>query len=230
MWDIDRRAVLRRGGLLMGMGTVGVSTIGTASAGKLAVRGRIRKPTGDPARGDQASIVGRRFRVDYRETNNGGVFSKTLDRPDEVFVGYYQTVEGWTRLPAPERDGAPDLYTLANRIDVTKRPVNLGTLQLPDAYLLQVLVEDQSGTPVPNARFRTVHTRAGIGWGSGTHTTNGNGELQYEDAPEPGTELVGDVTVEVQPPENDGRFVETTYRREFEMTGPRTETFVLDEL
>lgn len=212
------------------MGAVGVSKMGAASARRLAIRGQVRKPTGGAARGDQVSIVGRHFRLDYRETNNGGVFSKTIDRPDTVSVGYYQTVEGWTRLPAPKRDGAPDLYALANRIDLTNKPVNLGNLQLPEAYLLQVFVEDESGTPVPNARFRTVHTRRGNGWGSGTHTTNANGQIQYEDAPKSGTELVGNVTVEVQPPENDDRFVESTYRRELEITGPQTETFVLDEL
>ncbi|WP_227134635.1 twin-arginine translocation signal domain-containing protein [Halorubellus salinus] len=230
MSKIDRRGFLKQGGMVAGLGTVGVSNVGTARAGKLGVRGQIRKPSGGPARGDQAGIVGRQFRVDYRETNKGGVFSKTLDQPDEVFIGYYQTVEDWTRLPAPERDGAPDLYALANRIDVTHKPVNLGSRQLPDAYLLQVLVVDESGTPVPNARFRTVHTRDGIGWGSGTHTTNPDGQLQYEDAPNAGTELVGNVTIEIQPPKNDNRFVETTYRREIEVTNPRTETFVLNEL
>lgn len=230
MREIDRRSLIKRSGLLAGMGTVGISNVGKATAGKLAVRGQIRKPTGVPARGDQASIVGRRFRVDYKETNNGGVFSKTLDRPDDVSVGYYQTVEGWKRLPAPERDGAPDVYALANGIDVSNKPINLGSSQLPEAYLLQVFVVDESGTAVPNARFRTVHTRDGSGWGSGTHTTNANGQLQYEDAPKPGTELVGNVTVEVWPPENAGRFVGTTYRREFEMTQPQTETFVLEEL
>ncbi|MCT9095510.1 twin-arginine translocation signal domain-containing protein [Haloarchaeobius sp. HME9146] len=230
MNDINRRRFLKRAGITAGVGLAGIAgTAASSRAANLQIHGRVQKTNKKPARRDFVGVAGRNLRVNYIETNDGGVFDLELNQPRNVAVGYYQMTPNARRIPSPKQDGSPDIYYLQCCVDVSNRPVNLGTFQLPEAYLLQVLATDEAGSPIEDARVRVVQRRFGGGWGSGTHTTNSSGLLQYADADHPGTELVGDVLVQVSPPADDGHFVDRTYEREIELQEPRTETFVLEK-
>lgn len=201
---------------------------GEATAASPRLQGGIKGADGKPARIDTVGVASVEEGVTYVRTNNGGRFRFEPPAPRELFVGYYQTTPDSNRLPSPVKDGSPDIYVAANRVPVTNSPVNLGTVRLPPAFLLNVRVVDENDTPVPNARGRVAHLRDGVSWGSGTHLTNADGLFQYEDADSPGTELAGDVLIEIQPPENDTQFAQTTYERQVSLTEPLLETFTLE--
>lgn len=232
MVDTSRRSFLRRTGIATSASIIGTPSASAQSGStRLHLEGRIQEATNQPAEDDLIHVSAHRheFESPYFETNEGGVFHVDLDHSDTLYLGYYQMFENWTRIPAPERDGSPDIFDLRCCIEVSDRPVNLGSIQLPPAHLLHVKAVDESGNPVSDARVRVVHSIGGGGYGSGTHTTNSKGLLQYADLESAGTELVGDVLIQMSPPSGDNRFVDATYERDIHLTGPRTETFVLNE-
>lgn len=191
------------------------------------IQGGIKLADGTPARDDTVGVTSSQERVTYVETNNGGRFRFDAPGPRELYVGYYQTTPDSNRIPSPLADGSPDIYVIANRVNVSRRPVNIGTVRLPRAYRLNVEVVDEANEPVAGAIVRVVHRRDGAGWGSGRHLTNADGLFQYADATVPGTDMVGDVDIEVSPPTGATEFEDTLYERSLSVTSPRTERFIL---
>jgi len=168
-------------------------------------------------------VVGWGWNQLVRTTSDGQFEVAVGDGPGEV--GFAQAHENFTGGetdgdPGPI-DGVPDLYAIGTFDNAT----DLGNVTLPEPHRVNVTVVTDNGTPVRDAIVRVGHTQDGatIGWGS---RTNADGEFTVTGRV--GAELVGNVTVEVDPPENATAFENETVTRNLTVNSDENVTVSLN--
>lgn len=206
---------------------------GDDPGGPLEISGTIYEPTGDPATGDRVSIRGPRHSNEadassYRAaTDDSGHFSTDVEDPGSYVLGYIQQQEA--DPASPERDGTPDVYHLGP-VDVDGA-VDLGTVDLPEAHVLDVRVVDANGNPIEGAPVSVWSCTDDFSscWGSAPVETNADGYFQYAGFEETGAELIEHVMVRVWHPDvDDPGYGNVAEERELGLVASRTEEFVLD--
>uniref|UniRef100_UPI0026355820 cohesin domain-containing protein n=1 Tax=Haloplanus sp. TaxID=1961696 RepID=UPI0026355820 len=168
--------------------------------------GAVSRPDGEPAAGTTVLLT--RNGSDDAELDSEGRFAASVENDSRPVLGYYAQTDGEY---ISTRDGSPDVYTFGPDTLVNGE-TDLGNYTLPEANVLNVTVEDETGAPVEGAQVRVVHWegthRNGSGFGTGDLATNADGDLVLRGAADPGVEVAGNVTVEVSPPEGDARFAD----------------------
>ncbi|ELZ11974.1 CARDB domain-containing protein [Halovivax asiaticus JCM 14624] len=190
------------------------------------MRGRIVTANGDPGADDQLDVLGPQDgspEFDTTYTDENGAFHTMFTEPGTYSLGYNQRVQRETNTP--ERDGSPDIYSL-DPVEVGDEVLELGTIELPDAHVLDVRVVDDAGTPIAGAPVNFLHRDS---WEIGRgQQTNADGYFQYENLDVTGIELHGAVRIQVWEPGVDPEPGNYAAQRQIELDGPRTEEFVLD--
>lgn len=155
--------------------------------------GTVTDANGEPAAGDQLDIA-TGFEFTNADLDEDGAFAVDLLGGTNASVGFYNQEDGQS---ASTRDGSPDMYAFDTE------PIDGDTdidLDLPDAHLLEVTVEDEAGNPIEDSEVRVVHWNGeqfnSSGFGTGTQATTDNGELQIGASDETGIEVTGNVTVQ----------------------------------
>ena len=219
---------------------------GVYDRGSVSVRSRPANVTGGLALANGSAAVedvvvalprSGSFEIDL--TDAEGRFALSLDRDGTYSLGYYQAdgssaanaTGSWDRDDFA-RDGHVDMYGFANL--TASGDVDLGSRRLPAGHVLDVAVEDESGSAVENASVAFYHWNASHGDPSGgragwVQPTGGDGRV-YPNPAESGMELTGNVTVRVEPPENSTGFVETAYVRNVTVARETNLTVTLREL
>lgn len=169
-----------------------------------SIEGTILTADGDPATDDGVFVF-----VEAGEglgdsesvtTDESGSFAVALPDGETFDVGFYrQFPDGDSPFPD---DGVPDVYALG-QVD---GPTDLGTITLPEAYPVTVTVVGEDGDPVADAAVTVEHSADGATAALSGIETDDEGRL---DLPaESSLDLVGDVTLQVQRPPGDDRFVD----------------------
>lgn len=212
---LGRRQFLQQGGI----GVAGLTaTTGIATAADVTIRGQVVDYTGAP-------VARRRIAVDeqrrdgifrYVVTDADGVFSTDVNPKQTYSLGLYKSAN--RKLHAPELNGVPHIEGLGEHY-VGSNDTDLGTLEVPRGYEVDVLVLDRDGTPVEDA---DVDFRDGSGFGAHARilTTNSDGYLVIEDASFTGFEAAGLTTVSVSLASDDSE--STEYSDRFQITEPVT--------
>lgn len=174
------------------------------------ISGTITEDTGEEAIDDLVLVSGEDVMgQDFAYTDAGGNFSLTVGESNGTYeVQYFQgnfTDKDETFMP---RDGSPDIYSVAS-VDASQS-TNLGDVSLPTANVLNVTVVNESGVPVENASVTVEHTNDGATTVLQHIATDEQGRMRLaRPSATPGIEVLGNVTVEVTPPED-----ATGYRNE----------------
>ncbi|MFC7082006.1 OmpL47-type beta-barrel domain-containing protein [Halorussus caseinilyticus] len=195
----------------------------------VSVSGSITEADGDPAVDDFVFVPAEGVQgqaVTY--TDAAGNFSAAVPEGTGTYdVQYYQgnfTDKDGTYMP---RDGSPDLYSVA-AVDATT-PTDLGTVALPNASVLNVTVTNETGAAVENASVSVTHFDGEATTGLGNVSTDAQGRMDLTpSATPPGVEVVGNVTVEVRPPENSTRYPNQTHVRNLTVTSDTEVGVTLD--
>lgn len=158
-------------------------------SGQISVEGQILKPDGSPAANNTIHLYSASTSEFIRaaNTDSDGRFAYQLSRNRPHRIGYYQLYDSGldsasfeierTQTPI---DGSPDLYAVRQLEGTQSR--NLGRIQLPEAYTLEVRVVDGAGDPVPDTQVGIAHWGSG-GWYIGYNGyTNSNGLLSTGEA------------------------------------------------
>ncbi|MFB6296507.1 MAG: choice-of-anchor D domain-containing protein, partial [Halobacteriales archaeon] len=191
------------------------------------ISGQVRYPNGSAAAGEPIVTEGEvnesRFFFDVTNTTGNFTVEVAFNATYDLF--FSQTNETGQTFGTP--DGVPDLIAL-DRITTGVDPVDAGNRTLPDAHPVNVTVVDETGDGVTNATVSFVHrdddSAADIF--SPDFETGPNG--RPEGINDTGLELVGNVTLEVQPPD-DPRFPDQTKTVTLNVTSTETVTVTLQE-
>jgi len=191
------------------------------------VSGVLLEPDGAPASENTLAV----FTVDDKSllsmvtTREDGSFTYTAPTEQRHDIQLYQLYDADTDNetfdpdgPIGPRDGTPDLFAVT-QLQAT-RARDLGSIELPEAYPVEVRVVDQDGIPVENARVAVEHYNGEADAGITPYPTNADGYFVWGASKSTGIELRGDVRIEVQPPEGSDRFADETYTRELAVTAP----------
>lgn len=199
------------------------------------VTGRILQPDGAPAAKDTLVIyrVADKELVEWVTTDEDGYFSYSVDTDERYDIQYYQVYDTNTDNnrfdpggPRGPRDGVPDLFALVQH----QGPDTLGTLELPEAYPLDIRVIDGDDNPIENARVTVEHYSADdADAGLGPRLTNQNGYFVWGGG-NTGIELRGDVNVVVRPPEGSNNYEISEKERDIQVTSPTTLEVILDQI
>ncbi|NHN46603.1 carboxypeptidase regulatory-like domain-containing protein [Halostella sp. JP-L12] len=191
------------------------------------ISGTILEPGGAPAAANTLAV----FTVEDQSlltmvtTREDGSFSYTAPTDWRHDVQYYQLNDADTdndtfepQGPVGPRDGTPDLFAVTQLQPTQSR--DIGSVELPEAYPVEIDVVDQSGQPVGNARVAVEHYNDEADAGITPYPTNADGRFVWDGSETTGMELRGDVRVEVRPPADSDRFADETYTRELAVTDP----------
>lgn len=221
---------------VVGVGVVLLTTFGASSmlastpAGQPpveetngTVNGKVLAPDGTPAAGDGIIVFveegGTVGDSESAVTDENGTFSVGVPEGEQFDVAFYQEYpRGDPPFPA---DDVPDVYALA-RVD---EPTDLGTVELPEAHPVEVVVEDEQGEPVEGATVTVEHRRDGATAALAGIRTDDEGRIQLPDGAT--LDLTGQVTIRVRRPAGDDRFVDNPQVEEVTITNSTTVTVVL---
>ncbi|WP_144905867.1 CARDB domain-containing protein [Halobellus captivus] len=163
------------------------------------------------------------------EANETGSFAVPVGANQNYSVTAGQA-DGEQGVMAP-RDGLTDFYQLAI-VEVGDDDYSLDERTVPDSNgVLNVSVENESGTPVENALVTVIPTQAGTSGPSSaglTRLTDEGGYLAVNDRP--GIEAAGNYTIRVERPPNADRFVDETHVRTVNVTNDETVEVTLNEV
>jgi hypothetical protein len=187
-----------------------------ATEENITIKGQISRPDGNPAANEFVLVF-----IGYGEANSGfddpktdtnGEFSISVPADKETVLAFEQV--------AFDRDGVPDLYTLASVN--SSSDIDLGETVLPAAHVLNVTVVNSTGAPVKNASVNIGHRNDGRRIGT-IDETNEEGQFEIGPSP-PGYEVVGDVSVRVTPPDSN----QVVAERSLSVTEDRDITITID--
>jgi len=187
----------------------------------IEVAGTFQQFDGNPAANDTVAVFTDSQSTRIESTNATGAFSILLpERTDPFDIQYYQGDIERSSIDknAFPKDGNVDIYATEVAGD---EDTDLGTVQLPQGFNVNVSVVDESGAPVENASVgfgdQEDGTNATAGWRT---MTNANGLGETDTNHGPGLELNGSADIEVRPPVDQDRFVNRTYQRNLTVTSP----------
>ncbi|RDZ63959.1 ABC transporter [Haloferax sp. Atlit-12N] len=161
----------------------------------------------------------------YNTTQDIAEFDQSVLQNTEYHVGFYQFngSESAARADAWPRDGVADIYAV-DRINTSQ--TTTVDAEIPEGHVLNVSVTAENGTAVEDARLRVTHANGSAKAAYGART-NANGLLTLGDAPRPGVELTGNVTVEVAPPADSDAYEETIQQQHVTVTNDTELSFTL---
>ncbi|WP_331457000.1 dockerin type I domain-containing protein, partial [Haloferax profundi] len=205
-YSVEVTAVTSDGKLARGSGSIRADL---DQVDPITVSGRFEEADGTPAAND--TIVLRPESGDAYDflttTNETGAYS--IDAwPDRAHsIGYYQfnVSENKSTEPRFPRDGSVDIYAatyFSSSTDYTFSD------SVPNGSVLDVTIVDENQTPVKNASVRYRHHN-GEAYTDWYELTNDAGKVASS-SDGTGLEVTGNVTIEVEPPENSTRFANTT--------------------
>ncbi|ELY37826.1 PKD domain-containing protein [Natronorubrum tibetense] len=201
--------------------TIETDSTNTTDGDTIVVSGQLTLPDGEPAPGGMVLVITDNG-TETMDVDDDGSYELTLPEQDEPHdVQYYHDSD----LDFPH-DGVADVYAISSVPG--NEDTELGTTQLPMGHLVEATVVTPDGEPVADADVSLQHinkaANASAGFGG---ATNDDGVF-YPREP-PGLELNGTVEVEVQPPEDDNRFVEQTSERTLDVTENKTPEIELEQ-
>lgn len=214
----SRRKFLKGGvsGAVLGAGLL-TGSRGARAADMTRMSGTIVAASGDDVVLDELTVNGR---SDFYTTmtDGSGAFELEVPTNGRYDIGFYKASDR-NDFEAVQ-NGIPHIYQFGP-FDVNEGPKDLGTLQLPEASLVDVRVLKPNGEPLMGARPGFRYN----GWGSNPSRTaiNTDGYVVIEGASFTGAEFVDHVTVEIEPPAGDA-YDDRTYRRTVDVAGPTTVT------
>jgi len=202
-------------------------------AGETDVVGRVLEPDGSPSAGYSLVMLAEDGSVlEWVTTGEDGRFS--YERPGTVHeVQYYQLQDSdpaneqldLTGTPFP-RDGVPDLFAVARL--APSDAGDLGTIQLPEAYPLEVRVVDGTGDPIEGAGIVIEHHGDEAVAGASGHTDETGVYDPWPETDQTGVEVRGETTVGVVAPGDGDEFADTEKERELDVTEPTEVTVTLE--
>ncbi|QOS12860.1 uncharacterized protein HfgLR_13660 [Haloferax gibbonsii] len=161
----------------------------------------------------------------YNTTQDVAEFDQSVLQDTEYQVGFYQfnASESASRADAWPRDGVADIYAV-DRINTSQ--TTTVDAEIPEGHVLNVSVTAENESAVEDARLRITHANgsARVVFGG---RTNANGRLIINDAPRPGVEVTGNVTVEVAPPAGSDAYEDTIQRQRVTVTNDTDLSFTL---
>lgn len=199
---------------------------------EVEITGTILEPDGSPA-AENALLVYAEEDEGYLtslNTDSEGRFSYRVRRGQRHDISYYQlydanpeTEEFDVRGTAATEDGVPDLFAVTELRPTSGR--DLGEIQLPEAFPLDVTVVDGAGDPVEGAAVVVEHyndaPEIGVAdTGVGSLRTNADGKVVFGSGTATGVEVRGETRIKARPPENSDRFFGTERVRRVEVTEP----------
>ena len=190
----------RRGCLaLVGAGVVGQSAlIRKAQANTtVSVSGRIESAIDASVDGSLVEFVSPEARVFENAVIEGNTFEIDLEANATYHITFWHETEFGSYKT--EFDGVPLHYDLEQDFQIDEEDVNLGTYEIPEGHETQVRFEDMNGNVIQGLHIG-FRTSEGSGTGPQNFFTNAEGYVYSDDENEPGVELVGDISVEVQSP------------------------------
>lgn len=154
-----------------------------------------------------------------------GSFAATVPTGEPLDVAYIQTDGDAGPVTL---NGNPDTYYIQYFVDGVQEDTDLGIVEIPEAYVFNIQLVDESGTPLDNVTLsvRSLDPDSDRWWELFT-PTNTDGFYQTSNSPT-GIEVNGDVEVAIFADTDDGRVpdVETTER--FTVTESQNETITVD--
>ncbi|WP_332899433.1 hypothetical protein [Haladaptatus sp. CMSO5] len=156
--------------------------------------------------------------LDYHETDSDGILEAEVASNQRYKLGLYKSGSG--QLHAPELNGVPHIEGLGYH-SVGSGRTDIGTLKVPEAYLVDVRVLDSDGNPVANAEpdFRDD---SGFGGSAYLLSTNKEGYLVIRNADFTGIEATGIVEFTVTIPGDTDGEANKQYSDSFNITEPST--------
>ncbi|MFP9191302.1 CARDB domain-containing protein [Natrialbaceae archaeon A-CW1-1] len=196
----------------------------TADSGEITVSGALELPSGEPATGGMVVVFTDDTNAEFGPVDDDGEFAVTLpEREEEYEIQYYHD----SNFDFP-RDGVVDIYAIDSVPGDDDK--TLGTTQLPVGHLVEIIVVDEDGDPVADARVGHGHINEEANASAGhefTPLTGENGIVNLSE--EPGLELNGTVEVYIEPPEDDPRFVDRAYTTTLDVTENTTSVVELEQ-
>ncbi|MDT3435584.1 PGF-pre-PGF domain-containing protein [Haloarcula sp. 1CSR25-25] len=150
----------------------GVAFAASTGSSSVTITGQLEDSSGDPVTTGEVIAIDSDGNGTPVKLDNSGSYSISVTAGEEYTLQYTQGIDSY-----PD-DGIPDLYTIDKRSPSSD--VDLGTIELPEAYNVDVTVETSSGTDVTDSAAIDVY-----------HTNKNNGvESGFELLPNP-IELAG---------------------------------------
>lgn len=207
---IGRRNYLRVvGGSIVTAGVAG-NTASASTTDYVTISGKLVSHDGDPIAGRKVYVTA----TGYNETDNSGFFEEEVESGEHVSLGLYKS-QG-RQLLAPTKNQVPHIDEFAS-LGYVSSDEELGTFEMPKAYLVNLRALDSDGNPVTNAEF---HCRAD-GFGSGNNlSANNNGYCVIDGANFTGVELVESAEVTIKIPSSGDAVTE--YKESINIDGPMT--------
>ncbi|WP_042661728.1 hypothetical protein [Haloferax sp. ATB1] len=212
-----RRSFLRAG--VAGGVTASVVAAGAGSASaaeRTTVSGKIVAKSGATASNDEINAAGAGYFT--TRTDREGKFEIEVRTNSQYELCFYKA-DSRSDLE-PTKDGVPHVY-MFEEIRVGTQPVDLGDVLVPTADLVDVRAVKPDGEPLLGgvAQIRDD----GFGTNPGRVYIDDDGYAVIEGSDVSGFEVVGDVTVEVEPPRH-GDYPDATYSYPLSVDGPTTVT------
>lgn len=215
--------VTRRGFLALSAGSLtGSRVIGSGAAAETTtISGTIRANSGAKIQGDEINFSGGGG-FHSVNTDNSGQFTADVPKNQTYKMGFYKA-DSRSDFEAV-KNGAPHIYS-PGYYTVGDGPKDLGTIELPEAHLVDLRILKSSGEAFLGAQPGFRHN----GWGENPSRVaiNTEGYTVIKGATFTGAEFAESVTLEVEPPAGD-KYESTTHKKPISVEEPMTVTAVLD--
>lgn len=186
------------------------SPVSASTADYVTISGKLESHDGSPIAGRKVYVTA----SGYNETDDSGFFEEEVKSGEHVSLGLYKSQGG--QLLAPVKNQVPHIDGFAS-LGYVSSDEELGTIEIPKAYLVNLRALDSEGNPVTNADF---HCRAD-GFGSGYNlSANNDGYCVINGADFTGVELVESAEVTIKIPSSSGAVTE--YKESINIDGPMT--------
>lgn len=183
--------------------------VSASTADYVTVSGKLESHDGSPIAGRKVFVTA----TGYNETDDSGFFEEEVKSGEHVSLGLYKSQGG--QLLAPIKNQVPHIEKFAS-LGYVSSDEELGTVEIPKAYLVDLRALDSDGNPVTNADFRC---RAdGFGARNGL-SANNDGYCIIDGADFTGVELVESAEVTIRIPSSGAV---TEYKESINIDGPMT--------
>ena len=188
----------------------------------ITVTGTLELPDDSPGVNDMV-LATTTERVVWEETFTDEDGEFTLDIPADVRVSISVIPVGADGIFT--RDSIVDLYEITEL--QSSEDVHLDET-LPEGHVVNITAVDEADDPVENATVAITHWQEPTVKGASVENqTNEHGMFQVN-SDHPGAELVGTISIEVTPPEDDDRFADEVKFKEISVDDDKEVTVVLE--
>lgn len=170
-------------------------TTSTAALSSRVTATQSRSVTGKVVDYSGSPVAGRAvYWDDYHPTDSDGRFEFSVEQ-EGIKLGFYKKES--MQLHAPVKNNVPHIAGLGD-YTIEEGGADLGEIQLPKAYTVDLRALNESGDPATNAEFGF----GSGGFGSSSHwlDVNESGYLQLKNADFTGIELAGPASVTIKVP------------------------------